>query len=158
MPRPLTRALLRASVALAVAVPLGAPAVATAAPAPARDLTVMTRNLYLGSDLHAAMTATDPVSLLTAVAQIYGTSLFTSFPARSAALAEEVATQHPDVIGLEEVSRWTVTGPTPRSWAPAACTTRWRRCRTTRTSGRCRWRRPAAGRSARAPCGSRTVT
>lgn len=73
----------------------------------------MSRNIYLGSDLHGAMTATTPAELLGAVAQIYVNTLTTSFPARSAALADEIAASTPDLIGLQEVSRWTVTGPSP---------------------------------------------
>ncbi len=108
-----TRFVLRAAVVLAVALPLAAPSAASAEPAPARHvpLTVMTRNLYLGADLKPALAATTPTEVLVAVARIYGTSLFTSFPTRSAALADEVAAQEPDLVGLQEVSRWTTTGP-----------------------------------------------
>jgi endonuclease/exonuclease/phosphatase family metal-dependent hydrolase len=73
----------------------------------------MTRNLYLGADLGPAEHATTPTEILVAVAGIYASTLFTDFPARSAALADEVAAAHPDLVGLQEVSRWTVTGPSP---------------------------------------------
>lgn len=106
------RVLLRAAVAVAASLPLAVPAAVSATPSTARTLTVMTRNIYLGADLQPAMVATTPVQLLGAVAQIYGNSLLTSFPARSAALADEVAAAAPDLVGLEEVSRWTVAGAT----------------------------------------------
>ncbi len=105
------RTLTRLLVALAVIVPVSAP---VAADAKAHtSVTVMTRNLYLGSDLTPALAAPSPIAFLGAVAQIWGNVQATSFPTRAGALADEVAAHHPDLIGLEEVSRWTVTGPSP---------------------------------------------
>ncbi|HEX3242078.1 MAG TPA: endonuclease/exonuclease/phosphatase family protein [Solirubrobacterales bacterium] len=75
-----------------------------------RDLTVMTQNLYLGSSLTPALTATDAASFVAAVAQIYGTVLYTNFPARAEAIADEVEAQGPDLIGLQEVTKWTTEG------------------------------------------------
>jgi endonuclease/exonuclease/phosphatase family metal-dependent hydrolase len=75
-----------------------------------RDLTVMTQNLYLGSSLTPALTATDAASFVAAVAQIYGTVLYTNFPARAEAIADEVEAQGPDLIGLQEVTKWTTAG------------------------------------------------
>jgi endonuclease/exonuclease/phosphatase family metal-dependent hydrolase len=72
---------------------------------------VMTRNLYLGANLAPALTATDAPSFLGAVARIYGTARFTDFPTRAQAIADEIATTTPDLIGLQEVSRWETTGP-----------------------------------------------
>ena len=43
------------------------------------DLTVMTQNLYLGSSLAPALTATDAAGFLHGVATIYQTVLFTDF-------------------------------------------------------------------------------
>lgn len=106
----INRVLLRAAVTVAVAVPLGVPAAVSATPSPARTLTVMTRNIYLGADLQPAMVATTPAEIVGAVATIYGNSLLTSFPTRAGALAAEVQATQPDLIGLEEVSRWTTAG------------------------------------------------
>jgi hypothetical protein len=105
------RALARAVLALCVLVPLSAPAVAQAKSP--TQITVMTRNLYLGSDLNPAIAATSPAGFLGAVATIYSHVLTTSFVSRSGALADEVKATSPDLIGLEEVSRWTVLGPSP---------------------------------------------
>lgn len=95
---------------LALVVPGG---VAQSAPHP--GLTVMTRNLYLGSSLAPAIGAGSPEELVAAVAKIYGTSVFTDFPTRAGALAAEVAATEPDLIGLQEVSKWTAeaTGTAP---------------------------------------------
>jgi endonuclease/exonuclease/phosphatase family metal-dependent hydrolase len=83
------------------------------------ELTVMTQNLYLGSSLAPALEATDGPSFVAAVATIYGTMLFTDFPSRAEAIASEIAAARPDLIGLQEVSRWTASpthpGPTPPS-------------------------------------------
>ncbi len=84
-----------------------------------RELTVMTQNVYLGSSLTPALTATSGSTFVAAVAQIYGTMLFTNFPSRAGAIADTVAEQRPDLIGLQEVSRWVARpikdGATPPS-------------------------------------------
>jgi len=84
-----------------------------------RALTVMTQNLYLGSSLDSALAATTPQQFVGAVATIYGTALFTDFPTRAAAIAATIEQKKPDLIGLQEVSKWTANathqGPTPVS-------------------------------------------
>jgi endonuclease/exonuclease/phosphatase family metal-dependent hydrolase len=75
------------------------------------EVTVMTRNLYLGSSLDSALAATDPGSFLGAIATIYGTVQLTNFPGRAQTLADEVAAQRPDLVGLQEVSEWITSGP-----------------------------------------------
>jgi endonuclease/exonuclease/phosphatase family metal-dependent hydrolase len=72
------------------------------------SLKVMTRNIYLGSDLNPALAATTPTEFVVATTQIWGTVQFTNFPARAAALADEIDKARPDLIGLQEVSRWTL--------------------------------------------------
>jgi endonuclease/exonuclease/phosphatase family metal-dependent hydrolase len=76
-----------------------------------RDLKVMSQNMYLGASLEAATQAKTPEEFIVAVATIYGTVQFTNFPARAEAIAKEIATEQPDLIGLQEVSNWTATGP-----------------------------------------------
>lgn len=72
-----------------------------------RRLVVMTQNLYLGSPLTAALDPNlDAAGFVAAVAKIYGTALFTSFPVRAEAIADIVAEERPDVIGLQEVTQW----------------------------------------------------
>lgn len=87
---------------------LVAPA-ATAKPPAHPELTVMSRNIYLGSSLQPALGATTPEGFVAAVAEIYGTMVFTDFPTRAGAIADEVAATEPDLIGLQEVSNWVVT-------------------------------------------------
>jgi endonuclease/exonuclease/phosphatase family metal-dependent hydrolase len=78
-----------------------------------RDLTVMTQNLYLGSSLNPALEATTPEAFVEAVARIYATVQYTNFPQRAEAIANEVEENEPDLIGLQEVSKWTTAGLNP---------------------------------------------
>jgi endonuclease/exonuclease/phosphatase family metal-dependent hydrolase len=78
-----------------------------------RDLTVMTQNLYLGSSLTPALEANDPLAFLEAVAQIYATVQYTDFPTRAEAIADEIQAKEPDLIGLQEVTKWTTGGSNP---------------------------------------------
>jgi endonuclease/exonuclease/phosphatase family metal-dependent hydrolase len=71
-----------------------------------RQLTVMTQNLYLGSTLTPAITATTPAAFIAAVAQIYGTAVATNFPRRAEAIADTIAAEKPDLVGLQEVTNW----------------------------------------------------
>lgn len=78
-----------------------------------RDLTVMTQNLYLGSSLNPALEAATPEAFVEAVAQIYATVQYTNFPQRAEAIADEVQEEGPDLIGLQEVTKWTTGGLNP---------------------------------------------
>jgi endonuclease/exonuclease/phosphatase family metal-dependent hydrolase len=78
-----------------------------------RDLTVMTQNMYLGSSLNPALEATTPEAFVEAVARIYATVQYTNFPQRAEAIADEVQEEEPDLIGLQEVSKWTTGGLNP---------------------------------------------
>lgn len=78
-----------------------------------RQLTVMTQNLYLGSSLNPALEAQTPQQFIEAVARIYATVQYTNFPARAGAVANEIQAKQPDLIGLQEVSKWTTAGLNP---------------------------------------------
>jgi len=78
-----------------------------------RDLTVMTQNMYLGSSLNPALEATTPEAFVEAVARIYATVQYTNFPQRAEAIADEIKEEEPDLIGLQEVSKWTTGGLNP---------------------------------------------
>lgn len=105
----------RAAVTLTAVLALAIPAPSYASPAGQKPdeprVVVMTRNLYLGSSLTPALTATTPTGFLLAVAGIYQTSQFTNFPVRAQAIADEIQTQRPDLVGLQEVTRWETSGP-----------------------------------------------
>ena len=104
----------RLTIAIVTALLLVVATVLPAGPASAKDkreLTVLSQNLYLGASLDAAAGAGDIEEFLAAVATIWGTVKFTDFPARSEALADSIDDLEPDLIGLQEVALWTVSGP-----------------------------------------------
>lgn len=74
---------------------------------------VMTRNLYLGADIFKVVAAaqTNPASIPYVVAEVFQTMLYTNFPARAEAIADEIARYKPQVIGLQEVSTFYIQTP-----------------------------------------------
>lgn len=103
-----------AALASALAAFVATPAVAAPPDAaPGRPLTVMTRNLYLGGDINRPLVATAGKTGAAALVA-FGNSNDelravvdqTSFPVRSKLLAAEIASQRPDVVGLQEVALW----------------------------------------------------
>lgn len=79
----------------------------------ADELTVMTRNLYLGANLTPAMTAQDGDEFFAAVFEILGVIEYNNFPERAAALAAEIAQKKPHLVGLQEVYNFTIDGTNP---------------------------------------------
>lgn len=81
-------------------------------------LTVMTRNLYLGSDLEgviAAAVIADPdeqaAAFVAAATQAWADVQANDFRARAVELADEIATQEPDLVGLQEATLWRIQDP-----------------------------------------------
>jgi len=80
----------------------------TAPPAGARDITVMSQNLYVGADVDlviGALATPDPSDDLDALRFAVATVGNTDFPARAEAIADEIARVRPHAVGLQEVSR-----------------------------------------------------
>jgi endonuclease/exonuclease/phosphatase family metal-dependent hydrolase len=86
--------------------------------APRADVTVMSRNLYLGADIITLVAAPTLAAEKANVKTLFNTVRATNFPRRARALAAEVAAHKPDVIGLQEVARYYrspgATGPATR--------------------------------------------
>jgi endonuclease/exonuclease/phosphatase family metal-dependent hydrolase len=83
--------------------PASTPAFASALPgAVSGSVTVMTRNVYLGADVDAVISA-PPDQVPIAAAQAFATVQATDFPARAEALADEIAATNPHLVGLQEV-------------------------------------------------------
>jgi endonuclease/exonuclease/phosphatase family metal-dependent hydrolase len=71
-----------------------------------REVTVMTLNVYFGTDLGPLFGAKDPPELIEAVAKAWAEVLATDIPARAASIAHEIAACEPDLVGLQEVIQW----------------------------------------------------
>jgi len=68
-------------------------------------VTVMTRNLYIGADvdpiIEAAATG-QPELIPGLVDQAFQTMMFTNYPERAGAIADEIAAANPELIGVQE--------------------------------------------------------
>ncbi len=68
------------------------------------NLTVMTRNIYVGANFDAVLMASDPNQIPLLVLQVFQDLLSTDIYTRAQALADEIAINQPQMIGLQEVS------------------------------------------------------
>lgn len=112
----------RAAATLALAAAIWIPAAAgsdsaRAHPGLSEPVTVMTRNLYLGTDLFPIFRIFDEVGPGTSrdeVAQRVAAAAYearqtvdvTDFTRRAAVIADEIAEHEPDLVGLQEVALW----------------------------------------------------
>lgn len=83
---------------------------ASAGAANPRATTVMTINVYQGTELEHVLAATDLPSLVAGVTADYANVRATDFTVRAQALANEIAAAQPTLLGLQEVATWTVDG------------------------------------------------
>ena len=100
---------------------IGFPAGADEAAAHGHDraVTVMTRNLYFGSDLGPVLAAPDFPAVVAAVSAIFASAQATDMPGRMEAIADEIARARPDLIGLQEAALWRTGAFTPPFRTPA---------------------------------------
>lgn len=70
------------------------------------EITVMTRNLYLGADLGPAINASNTCEAIDAGGDILNEVDATNFRQRSRLLAKEIARAKPDLVGLQEAALW----------------------------------------------------
>jgi endonuclease/exonuclease/phosphatase family metal-dependent hydrolase len=94
-------------VASLVAVPAAS---APAAKKPVRQITVMTRNLFLGGNLIPLALAQPGDDFERAAGKLFDDVKATEPDARMKLVAGEIANAHPDLVGLQEVTLWR-TGP-----------------------------------------------
>jgi endonuclease/exonuclease/phosphatase family metal-dependent hydrolase len=90
------------------------PAAAQAKPKP--DLTVMSRNLYLGAEIIKLATATDEASIERKAQELYATVQQTNFPVRAKRIAQEIKKTKPDAIAVQEVARYYQDGKSSYDW------------------------------------------
>ena len=106
------RGLLTLPLAAALTVGASTPALAASdqAPVSERQVTAMTRNLYLGADLTGVLLPGDPAAAFGSIIS----AVIASQPAkRMAGVAAEIAATDPDVVALQEVSTWHIAATTP---------------------------------------------
>src|SRR5262245_1824573 len=84
-----------------------------------RQVTVMTRNLYLGTDLTPIFAAPSPPALFAAVGAAWAQVQANDFPARAEALADEIAAAEPDLVGLQEAMLFRTDVPPDGPATPA---------------------------------------
>lgn len=102
--------------------------VAQAKPKPGKpkgtEVTVMTRNLYLGADLTPAIASPNLESFFEATGAIMRTVDASNFPVRAKGLAQEILEQEPDLVGLQEAALWRTAPPSLLALkAPPSATT-----------------------------------
>jgi hypothetical protein len=73
---------------------------------------VMTRNLYLGSDLNDVLAANSPAALISEAGEILRDIEANQPAMRMRALGAEILRKGPDLVGMQEVA-WVRTNPTP---------------------------------------------
>jgi hypothetical protein len=92
---------------------VSAPDASFARTLPASDagrVTVMTRNIYLGTDLNPLLAAPPPLVAFVA-AETFAKIKATDFPARAEALADEIAATDPHLVGLQEATLYRIQTP-----------------------------------------------
>lgn len=75
------------------------------------EVTVMTRNLYLGANIFRITEATSEEEIPVIAAEIFSIMEANDFPARAGALAAEIAATDPDLVGLQEVELYRIQDP-----------------------------------------------
>jgi hypothetical protein len=96
-----------------------------------KNITVMTRNLYLGANLAPVVRAAargDQPGTIQAVTDVWTNVVKTNFPERAGALAKEIKQSQPQLVNLQEASRYSaadypdlpsdVTAESPNQAAP----------------------------------------
>lgn len=94
----------------------------TTSPGDTVEVTVMTRNIYLGANIFRLAEAQSFQQVPVVAAQLFATVVATDFPQRAEALADEIEATRPALIGLQEVSLYRIqqvsdfqTNPTPNA-------------------------------------------
>jgi hypothetical protein len=82
-------------------------------------ITVMTQNLYLGTDLRPVFTAPNPFALFAATGAAWAQVQANDFPARAQAIADEIADAKPDLVGLQEATLYRTDVPADGPASPA---------------------------------------
>ena len=76
-----------------------------------RRVKVMTYNMYLGTDLLGIFQSQSPEELAAEVGEAFSDVQAGNVPERIDEIADQIATNAPDVVGLQEVALWRVGAP-----------------------------------------------
>jgi len=107
--------------ALALSISVGVPTAAAARkPQP---VTVMSYNIFQGSELSHTLSAGSLAALPPAVAADYANVIASNIPARAAAIAAEIKASKPDLVGLQEAVLWRTQSPPVGIKIPGTATT-----------------------------------
>jgi hypothetical protein len=82
------------------------------------DVTVMTRNVFLGADLGPAIGAGSIPEAIDGAGVIWNEVLSTKFDERAIPLAREIKRTKPDLVGLQEVAHWKTQTPSDGGGPP----------------------------------------
>jgi endonuclease/exonuclease/phosphatase family metal-dependent hydrolase len=75
------------------------------------EIVVMTRNLYIGSDLDPLLAVSSLEEVPDAGAEVWADVVATDFTERAEAIADEIAAARPHLVGLQEVSMFRRQSP-----------------------------------------------
>src|SRR2546425_5272577 len=95
----------------AAALAVGLAAAAPAGAASSRSVTVMSYNIFQGSELSHVLAATSFSQVPAAVAADYANVIKSKIPTRAKALAAEIKTARPALVGLQEAALWRTQFP-----------------------------------------------
>lgn len=76
----------------------------------AEELTVMTRNLYIGADLGPLLSAETTEDFIAAVQEVIGQVTASNFPERAWEIATEIVEKNPHLVGLQEAYNFKLNG------------------------------------------------
>jgi hypothetical protein len=76
-----------------------------------RELGLMTRNMYLGTDFSEIFAAQTPEELVAEVAEAYAEVEAGEPAERIAGIADEIQASSPTLVGLQEVALWRIGAP-----------------------------------------------